>query len=125
MVYMNEGGSTSEKTQKIMRKYQYLRRFFSRTHGNGINYLWHAEESPKNIRVYNSFDSLEYHGVDGCVDFVVVIPKGKPLKFKVQYQGNKSRYYANKYQLTEYLDDLFYKALSEAVKSQKKNPRKR
>jgi len=122
MVYINK----NNKTEQVMKKYPYVRKFFNEAHGSGVNYDWFAEETPTNIRLYNSFDAYTENGMlDARVNFVVLIPKKKPLNFKLQYRDSKSRYYANKYQLTEYLDDLFYEVLSEAVNSQKKNSRKR
>ena len=121
------GVSNDKTTRAVLEKYPYIEELVDTVHGSGIDYDWTAKESQANIRLYNSFHLMNEGGYYYAnADFIVVIPKDKPMNFKIQYQGDRSRYYAEKHMLTDYLgEDIAYaleKALQKRPMKQVKKP---
>lgn len=86
-------------------------------HGSGINFDWNIYEDKKgNTIAENRFDTMNEMGYyDAVVDFQLVIPKNNPEKFKLHFKGGSfGQYYAKKYMLRNYLEDIFQMAFEEA-----------
>ena len=122
---MTYGVSNSRQTESVLKKYPFVRKFVNSVHGSGIDYDWFAEESQNNIRLYNSYHTMDEYGrYDAVVDFAILIPKKNPLKFKLQFLGDRCRYYANKYDLRDYLEDTIYDGLEESLKGRRNPPQR-
>lgn len=108
-------------TQSTLKRNPVARVIVNKIHGSGINFDWRAKESAQNIRLINAFHTMdEYGGYDQIVDFVIVIPKKKPLDFKLQFQGRKGQYYAKKYMLRDYLEGMIYEEIYNYLKKTKR-----
>lgn len=85
-------------------------------HGAGINSSWQYRDTGQSVRVSNVFECMNETGYyDGQVEFTVIIRKPVLYKwegFKLQFNGARSQYYARKYQLRDYLDELIFDCLS-------------
>lgn len=81
-------------------------------HGSGIDGEWYLEETKDKIYACNSFHVMDDYGYYVTwVDFCVVFPKKNPKNFKVKIKNNY--YYARKYGLKEYLEDLIAESLGD------------
>ena len=80
--------------------------------GSGINCKWDIMDKGKYFKCLNAFHCMDEHGYyDGWVDFSVIIPKNKPLDFKLHFHGDYAQGKNRKYMLRDYLEDTIYNAL--------------
>jgi len=84
-------------------------------HGSGIDATWEVEQSNNTITCKNSYHCMNYNGFyDGWIDFSLKIPTDQPLSFRLQFHTNSTGWYRiYKYQLQQYLEDLFAYTLTE------------
>ena len=86
-------------------------------HGSGINYDWIIYPTKKKgiVRAGNKFDTMTEAGFyDVAVPFELIIPVKNPKDFKLVFLGgSRAQYYARKYMLRDYLDEIFAEALGE------------
>ena len=88
------------------------------SHGSGINGKWYIEDMGQYFRCENIFCTMtEYGYYDYDVSFQLIIPKHNPEGFKLHFQGRKSHYYANKYMLRDYLEDVFSEDIRTILKA--------
>lgn len=76
-------------------------------HGSGINSDWTIERRNNKIYCRNYFDTMNEGGFyDAVVPFTLVIPRNSPINFKLHFAAG-SHYYAGRYGLRDYLEDIF------------------
>ena len=81
----------------LTEKYPFVKHLTDNVHGSGINSDWEGGETQDNIRIYNSFNVINENGYyDGFADFTVLIPKKKPMNFKIQWRNAPSRNLADR-----------------------------
>lgn len=86
-------------------------------HGSGIDDRWNYDISSTSIRLYNGFHCMDENGFyDDWANFVLIVPKNALLRgeyvvvsnsFKLQFLGQRSQYLATRYDLRNYLEDIF------------------
>ena len=82
-------------------------------HGAGIDDSWKCEDHGRNITCYNSFHVMDDRGYYvGWADFSIVIPKRNPVDFKLHFHGASAQYFARRYDLRWYLEDILAEYLS-------------
>ena len=87
-------------------------------HGSGINGKWYISDMGQYFRCENIYATMtEYGYYDYDVSFQLIIPKHNPEDFKLHFQGRKSHYYANKYMLRDYLEDVFAEDIRTILKA--------
>lgn len=87
------------------------------SHGSGINGTWIIDDMGQYFRCENIYDTMtEYGYYDYPVMFQLIVPKTDPESFKLHFQGRKSQYYANKYMLRGYLEDVFAEDIRSILK---------
>lgn len=76
-------------------------------HGSGIDSEWKWMHSKDYIIIRNSYHCMNENGYyNGWQDFSVQLPtNGDVQNFKIKFHGNS--YLSQKYQLREYLEDMF------------------
>jgi hypothetical protein len=118
---MSFGVSNDPETQRVLERHPYIDELVNSVHGSGIDYDWYADETPTNIRLYNSYHLMDDGGMYYAnADFTVIIPKKNPKGFRVTYRDDRSRYYANKHMLADYLYDTISWQLSEILKQSRR-----
>lgn len=107
----------AQDLEDLSEKYPFVERLTDDVQGSGINGDWDGKETKDYIRLYNSFDVRNDMGYFvGSADFTVLIPKKKPMNFKIQWGGNAARSLAKRYLLKEYLDDTLADGMRIALK---------
>ncbi|MHA1372523.1 MAG: hypothetical protein ACTSRA_22720 [Promethearchaeota archaeon] len=78
-------------------------------HGSGIDGNWEITDKGKYFKCENSFHCMDEYGFyEGYADFSLIIPKKKPLDFRLHFHGKYSQYLNYKYGLRNYLEELFH-----------------
>jgi len=77
-------------------------------HGSGLNEAWIIIDKEKYFKCQTAFHPMNKYGMyDGYADFSLIIPKKKPLDFRLHFHGKYSQYLNYKYDLRNYLEELF------------------
>ena len=114
------GISDESETQKVIERYPIIGSVMSIMHGSGINFDWYALDSGRYITLYNSYESMNEAGMyDAATDFSITIDKTDVYNITVRCLS-KYRYYWNKYQLKEYIEDTYLNCLDMAIKTWEK-----
>jgi len=85
-------------------------------HGSGIDADWFIEDKENTYHCFNQFHCMDENGFyDGWIPFQLVLPKNNPKDFKLHFNGLNGRgwYRVYRYNLREYLEDLFAFELGE------------
>ncbi len=84
-------------------------------HGSGIDANWNVIDKDGFYVCSNSYHCMNENGMyDGWVDFSLSISKAKPEDFKLKFHTSSSGWYrVYKYNLRQYLEDLFAETFSE------------
>ena len=101
------------KQELIDKLFDYLETILP--HGSGINGDWNFSysQSTKNVKMSNCFSIMENGMYVHHAPFTAIINWSNPDYFKLQFHGDRSRYYADKHDLRNYLTDTICETLYE------------
>jgi hypothetical protein len=87
------------------------------SHGSGIDCEWQIKmTSPSRVMASNSYHCMDENGMyDGYADFSIRFDLGDKESFRLMFHGRQSQYKAEKYALREYLEDILYQDLFDAI----------
>ena len=73
-------------------------------HGSGIDCDWVFNEQKNYWKCENAFHCMDENGFYvGYADFSIIIPKKKPLDFRLHFHGARAHYLNNRNMLRDYL----------------------
>jgi len=103
--YPNQGYTFVKKLNELILERQL-------PNGAGIDCQWLITDMGKYFKCLNSFHCMNDNGYYcGYAEFTLIIPKKNPMNFNIHFNGDFSQRLNYKYNLREYLEDIFHNAL--------------